>query len=605
MIQRFFILLAVLGYTLYAADLVIVDEKGKYSDFDLHYLHEASKKLTIEEVAGLPFNAKTNSKFALGYVVGDSWLKLTVTNKSKHRDFLLCLCEHCYKDVNLYIHDQKVHRTIMHLQPKSANPTFKVELKPNQTKTLYLQMNGQNERYGELHFYTKEYYYSDVEFRPESLYLFLKGMICMIMIFSLFLYLKLKEPIYLYYSAFNFFNLLFIFRSSDMIFQVGMQQYADMLYISAPLLIAFLLLFSKEILEVRYYQPKLEIYFQAISILFIAFAALFLFMHEPLDRFFNILSYLTMLFLIVSAATIYLQGNQKSKYYIFAIVIYFVLMLCFMLMKCGYLPYNYFTRYGFLVGIMIENIVFALMLANTYNEMKDQTIKIQKELLQMKSKRELHLEEEVKSRTDQITRANRELIHLLKEREWLLREIYHRVKNNFQLVISMLWFESKQTQSNQESYLKLINRIKSMSSIHEYLYNAQQLSEINTQEYLNTIVNNLVHSYEKEPLKVTSTIDKIDLEFEKAMALGIIVNEVLNNAIKHHPKDETCYIWLDFKKTEQGRVLMIKDNGVGFDSSEESEEGLGLKLIEEFAKKFHNAHYAFSFENGTMFKLLF
>jgi len=236
--------------------------------------------------------------------------------------------------------------------------------------------------------------------------------------------------------------------------------------------------------------------------------------------------------------------------------------------------------------------------------MKDEIIALQKKLLDIKTKKELLLKQEIENKTKEINDIHLQVKTLLEERELLLREIYHRVKNNFQAIISIIWFESKKFPQSEQNFMELINHIKSMSIVYEFLYNSKDLSNINLLEYLNKIIQNLIMTYKKKDLNINQRIVDINIDFNSAIVLGVITNEILLNSIKHHNKQKPCIINIDIKKEQNSIYLSIKDNGEGF-CLEKTKDGIGLGLVKEFIKKLDNGVYNFSFEDGTKFELYF
>lgn len=140
-----------------------------------------------------------------------------------------------------------------------------------------------------------------------------------------------------------------------------------------------------------------------------------------------------------------------------------------------------------------------------------------------------------------------------------------------------------------------------MSLIHEYLYSNKDLSNIEIENYLEKLINNLKISYPKIEIKFKS--ENIPLSFDNALSLGIIINEILTNSIKHNDKTNLI-LEIELKKENEKTVYVcVKDNGKGFENTKS--KGLGLKLVNQFCKKLINGRSAFSFENGAKFELRF
>jgi len=175
----------------------------------------------------------------------------------------------------------------------------------------------------------------------------------------------------------------------------------------------------------------------------------------------------------------------------------------------------------------------------------------------------------------------------LKEKEILLREIHHRVKNNMQIISSLLKLQSKYIENDK--YLDLFkesrNMIESMAIIHERLYHSEDLSKINIKEYTRDLVNNLFHAYNinKSLIKSKINVDTVTLGMDFAILCGLIINELVTNSIKYaFPDNRKGEIEIAFRQTDENNFeLVVSDNGVGIpeDLDIRKTQSLGLRLI--------------------------
>lgn len=369
------------------------------------------------------------------------------------------------------------------------------------------------------------------------------------------------------------------------------------LHFSVSLCIIFLSLFSIEYFEAnKYFKASVFVIKILILLLFVFAFMMVAVSYSPWNNFMNHIITLILITLIVSSIKIYKKGQYFLKYYIFAISIYFTSVIIFILFLMGIIEYNYFNRYAYIYCLSLEIIVFALILSNRYNIIKNEQIKTQNELISLQINQNKLLENEVEKKTLKLTK-------LVKERELLVKEVFHRVKNNFHVITAFLWFESKKD-DNKHRFTELINRIKSMSLIHEYLCNSKDLIDINLKEYIDELVKTIIQTYSIPTLKINTNIENINLEFENIMSLGVVVNEIISNSIKHHPKEKAIILDINCYKKSDSVILIIVDNGLGFDENIQK-TGLGLELIKDFINKLPNAKYSFYKENGTVFELSF
>lgn len=167
-------------------------------------------------------------------------------------------------------------------------------------------------------------------------------------------------------------------------------------------------------------------------------------------------------------------------------------------------------------------------------------------------------------------RAGDQIKASLKEKEILLREIHHRVKNNLQVISSLLNLQSRYTKSKAalEMFKESQNRIKSMALVHERLYQSQDLVRIDFAEYIRRLAAHLFDSYRVNPkaiiLKVN--IDDVFLGIDKAIPCGLIINELVSNSLKHaFSADRKGAIRIDLAPdVDKKFTLIVSDNGVGF-----------------------------------------
>ncbi len=186
-----------------------------------------------------------------------------------------------------------------------------------------------------------------------------------------------------------------------------------------------------------------------------------------------------------------------------------------------------------------------------------------------------------------------ELLEKLKEKDTLLKEVHHRVKNNLQTVCSLLNMQSRGTDDEQMKNLikSSQNRVMAMAMVHEMLYLRDDLTAIDYKPYVFKLTEYLVKSVKGPDSKVKLVIDVPDivLGIDTAIPLGLLINETITNSLKYGIKDDAegeIHIELQ-KKDKDEYVLTIGDNGVGISESVDPKttKSLGLKLIHNLARQ--------------------
>jgi two-component system, sensor histidine kinase PdtaS len=204
---------------------------------------------------------------------------------------------------------------------------------------------------------------------------------------------------------------------------------------------------------------------------------------------------------------------------------------------------------------------------------------------------------------------------LLKEKEILLKEVHHRVKNNFSVVSSLLYLQSNRIQDKkaQEIFLISWDRILSMALIHEKLYQSSNLISINFADYIKKLSNDLFHTYDIDQGKVTllTEVDEVALGVDQAIPCGLIVNELISNALKYgFPKDNQARGQIKISlhiKNENQVELVIFDNGVGLpkDFDIQTAKSLGLQLVTMLAQGQLKGKMSLDLTEGTKFQINF
>ncbi len=194
-------------------------------------------------------------------------------------------------------------------------------------------------------------------------------------------------------------------------------------------------------------------------------------------------------------------------------------------------------------------------------------------------------EKELSDKNEEITVKSEMLGAALKEKELLMKEVHHRVKNNMQIIISLLKLQSEKINDKQiEIYFsEARNRIQSMALIHEFLYKKEKMDYMQMDEYIKQLILEIQISYTQPNhiIEMHIDLDPIQLDFDTSIPLGLIINELVTNAYKHAFPNGVGNIWVSFKQMEKNYQLIVKDNGIGPPSNykEKMENSLGMELI--------------------------
>ena len=193
-------------------------------------------------------------------------------------------------------------------------------------------------------------------------------------------------------------------------------------------------------------------------------------------------------------------------------------------------------------------------------------------------------------------------------KEILLKEIHHRVKNNMQIIYSLLNLQSKYLKDERD--LEMIresqNRIRSMALVHEKLYRSEDLEHIDFREYITDVVHRLVRTYGTD-VALTMEVDNVSLGADAAVPCGLIINELVSNALKHAFPDKKGEVTVAFHAVEGTIELRVKDNGIGLpeDVDFRAADTLGLRLVTLLAEDQLNGEITLTRYKGTEFRIIF
>jgi len=211
------------------------------------------------------------------------------------------------------------------------------------------------------------------------------------------------------------------------------------------------------------------------------------------------------------------------------------------------------------------------------------------------------------------TKLNIELKAAIKEREILIREVHHRVKNNLQIVSSLLSLQKKNiNEKNAEEVLKMSqSRIETMSIIHEKLYQSDKLSDISFKEYIENLTGYLTESFSlgSRGIQIITDIPSVSVHIDQLVPCGLILNELVTNCIKHAFINDAAKneIKISCASSDNGCTLSVTDNGAGLpeDFNLRTSKSLGFRLVNGLTKQLKGTVSVLETNEGAHFKIVF
>jgi two-component sensor histidine kinase len=208
----------------------------------------------------------------------------------------------------------------------------------------------------------------------------------------------------------------------------------------------------------------------------------------------------------------------------------------------------------------------------------------------------------IKSREKQ----ENKLVESLEEKATLMKEIHHRVKNNLQVISSLLYLQSNHIEDPEiKKILKISeNRIIALATLHEKIYQSKEFSKFDFKAYVEAIIEHLVSYYtnEKFKLKLNMNIERIYLSIDKAIICGLIINELITNAIQHaFTNKDKGTVAVAIKEQDEWITMEIADNGKGMPQNIDylKTQSLGIQLVENLVKQLKGT-LSMESEKGTL-----
>lgn len=199
----------------------------------------------------------------------------------------------------------------------------------------------------------------------------------------------------------------------------------------------------------------------------------------------------------------------------------------------------------------------------------------------------------------------------LREKEVLLKELHHRVKNNMQVILSLLKLQSHHIEDaeNKTMFKETEDRVRSMALVHEKLYHSENLEHIDFNDYIDTLLQSMIKSMNihSHSIELIDIDERCYLDISRAVPCGLLLNELISNAFKHaFPNGEIGNVSVSIAAHGKDIVIVVEDNGIGFpqDFDYETSASLGMQLVQALVGQLH-ASMNIDVENGTKITIRF
>ena len=585
------------------ANILNIDENTKninllqYSEIYI----DKTRSLTIEDIKNSNIKFEKNDKNILAYGYSpdlDVWIKITIKNNSNKS--ILKIIEYnnpLTTNIDFFDSNKNIHLKdgflIGNLDKSTINPIFKIELNPNEENIYFIKATSNiTTLIVDLKLWDENVFYKK-EIKHQLILSLFFGAMFILGIYNLFIYVFTKDKSYLYYVLYIFglilhhlvyvgFAKLYIFNLETLKIIIELAA----LFVALP--IYFLGFFTKSFLQTIKY-PKLNKILN-IFLIIIPLSIIFFLLTEEYDKYRTNLLMLFLIFLMIVTIYASLNKNRQAYFILFAWFVFLSSGLLMTLSSMGIyntLPFPYLIE----VSFVLEAVIFSIALANRITN-------LQKEKNEANQKLIVQQENETKRLSKEVDLRTKDLKVALGEKEVLLKELNHRVKNNMQTIVSLIRLQSDEIEDEKlkDILLTTQNRIAAMGHLHELLYNQENINFINVYEYFETLVDEVKSSYD-ESINIHLDI-KTKLKMEQAIYCGLMINELITNSFKYAFLNKKGNIYITLEKSNNTLKLGVKDDGVGFDK-DNTTFSLGLTLVNTLAINQLKGKMDIESKNGT------
>ena len=559
------------------------------------------KNISFDKIKNLPFKTYTKKHINLGAIKKAVWLQFTIRNSSNQTiTKKLVISSPLIEELELY-GDKREYSGILSMHKNSLYHTFTISLKPKQVQTFYLKAIVHYSLF-DFSLYLKDFTATINQDRNELLQnIFFLGVISALMLFSILIALYMRDISFALYGLYLFAIMFqqisytglnrFIFSDKLLLYDLHISS------IKVALLIITGSIFAISFLQLKKFPKILKLY---IVLIFIATIECFLKQDSAIGIYSPILTGAIFITInLLSSIYVYFKGVKEARLYIVGFSLVFLAYLFMIIDALGVI--SIMERYHnlLLISSSLEALFLLLAFADRYMILRKQKEDLSNKLITEIENRNREIEQEVKVKTKELSLA-------LKEKELLLKELNHRVKNNLQIILSMINLQKSTIKSKdaKDSCNKIEQRINAIAHTYSSLVAGNRFKNVDMKMYLNNLLKDLENFFNNPNIKITTEID-LNLKLKEAVYIGIIINELVTNSFKYaFDKGQKGEITIKLYSQNGKNVLEVMDNGKGFDKNSKS-DSLGLKLINILAKSQLNGKIIFDTHNKTNCKIIF
>jgi len=476
-------------------------------------------------------------------------------------------------------------------------PSYKIKLEAKESKEYYLKIKSYWTPINFKIIIDDKKSFQKKDLKQQLVKAMLLAMIIILMIYSFILSIYTKDKSYLYYSLYLL----------TLVYQQGSYLGLNQLYLPLEFITHIeikmantkiaLMIISSSIFAIYFLKTKEIVILNRIYKGFIIIALLEITILN-IPNFYNLqitilTSALLIIFNLIASIISYRNGNQQARLFIVGFSVVFISYSILIFNALGIISIVQHFPNTLIWGTTIEALILSLAFVDRYRILQQQKEEADRN-------REETIKSEVILKTSQLNQA-------VKTKTLLLQEVHHRVKNNLQIILSMIRLQSDKIRDIKvkEKFTNIENRINAIAKTYNMLMVEENLDDIDMEEYIEALLIDIEESmfYRGSNIHLETKINA-SLPLRKAVYIGIIINELVTNSYKYAFDTKEGIISITLYKKKQVYHLIISDNGKGFIYTTEN-ESLGLKLIQTLIKEQLKGILQMETKGSTQYKIKF
>jgi len=576
-LKKTVLLLLLASFFLYSIPLSQNDKKLNILPHCSFYIDH--QNLTKEQIKKQSFKLVRSQSLILGYAPKSTlWIECNLINQTNHPLEKIIEYHALVEKITFYDKNRTLYSGMSNEIDKREllTPFFEIFLKPHETKTIFIKASSSfTPLTVKIFLWNKKTFNKEI---TKYTYIILLVLFILLFLFfyNLMIFLFTQDRAYLYYILYLFAVLLLhsIYTGVFQLFFLSEKQALTLMHY-LPLLTAFLvismIMFAR--LFLRTYQfPKIEI---ALKLYLYATPLVALLACEYTFFRSNMMSMFMPLGLLLIGAGIYsyYKGIKEALFYLLGWSFVLFALSTVILRNLGLFDITLHISYINSKAFLLETFLFSIALAHKIKILNKENQKKQQRLITFQQDEQIRLQKLVTEKTKNITQ-------LLEEKELLYKELNHRIKNNLQMMLSLVKLQITQTPliETKEALTITKNRINSFAYLYQSLHN-QKNHVIDIQKLFTHIIKT-IQPYRLKKVQITYDITH-NIISDKLLYISLILNELITNTFKYAFTDKG-ELHISLHKNKSKVIMIIKDNGKGFTS--DKGEGLGLTIVETLVK---------------------